>query len=71
MVTAVKRTGRGGPRLGAGRPRGGGTGVRRNRVVIMVTDAELAKLQRLAEEKGLPIGTVTYQIVGTSLSRRR
>ena len=45
--------------------------VRRNRVVVMVTDAELAKLHRLADAKDLPLGTVAYQIFAPSLSRRK
>ena len=70
----VTRTGRGGPRHGAGRPRGSGgppESVRRNRVVVMVTDAELAKLQRLAEARGLPFGTVAYDLLGRALRRSR
>ncbi len=70
-MTAVKRTGRGGPRPGSGRPRGPAGAVRRNRVVIMLTDSELAKLHRVAEAKDLPLGTVAYQIVATSLSHRK
>jgi hypothetical protein len=36
----------------------------------MVTDAELAKLQRLASERVLPVGTVVYEIVERALRRR-
>jgi hypothetical protein len=36
----------------------------------MVTDAELAKLHRMAEERELPFGTVAYQILARALARR-
>ena len=67
----VKKTGRGGPRPGSGRPRGPSGEVRRNRVVLMLTDSELAKLHRLAEERELPIGTAAYEIVERTLRRRK
>ncbi len=70
-MAAVKRTGRGGPRAGSGRPRGPSGEVRRNRVVVLLTDAELAKLERLAEKKDLPLGTVAYEIVARTLVRQR
>ena len=57
-----------------GRPKGSGgppEKVRRNRVVITLTDLELAKLHRLAEERDLPIGTAAYEIVERSLRRRK
>jgi hypothetical protein len=57
-----------------GRPKGSGgppEKVRRNRVVVMLTDAELAKLHRWAEEKDRPLGSVAYEIVGRALARRR
>ena len=37
----------------------------------MLTDTELTKLERMAEAKALPLGTVAYQIVASSLSRRK
>ena len=70
----VRRKGRGGPRPGSGRPRGSGKeleAVRRNRVVVMLTDAELKKLRRLADQKDLPLGTAAYEFVGRGLKRRR
>jgi hypothetical protein len=66
----VRRTGRGGPRPGSGRPKGPEADLRRNKVAFMVTDAELAKLQRLASERVLPVGTVVYEIVERALRRR-
>jgi hypothetical protein len=37
----------------------------------MLTDAELEKLRRLADEKDLPVGTVAYEFVGRGLKRRK
>jgi len=70
MMMGVKKSGRGGPRRGAGRPKGPEEEVRRNRVVVMLTDAEMAKLHQLAEAKALPLGTVAYQIVARGLARQ-
>jgi hypothetical protein len=60
----------GGPRRGAGRKPGPSEAVRNNRVTATFTDAELATLERLAEERGLPVGTLIHQIVMRSLRRR-
>lgn len=57
-----------------GRPKGTGgplETIRRNRVVVLLTDGELAKLHRLAEEKSLPLGTAAYEIVRRGLARRK
>ena len=54
-----------------GRPRKPVEESRRNRVVVMLTDAELARLHRLADEKGLPFGTVAYELVARALIRRK
>jgi hypothetical protein len=65
---------RGAKRKRMGRPKGSGgppEKIRRNRVVVMLTDAELAKLHRWAEERDLPLGTVAYEIVGRALARRK
>lgn len=69
-MAPVKRTGRGGPRPGSGRPRGPESEVRRNRVQLMLNDAEYAQLEAIAKERRLPIGTVAYEIVYRSLQRR-
>jgi len=53
-----------------GRPAGPPENVRRNRVVVMLTDGELAKLNRLAEERHLPLGTAAYEFVARGLARR-
>lgn len=65
----------GGPRKGAGRPPGTGPGPspdsRRNRLTILLTDAEMTALRKLAEERDLPVGTVAYEIVALSLRRAK
>lgn len=69
----VRMKGRGGPRPGSGRPKGTGkptAQIRRNRVVCMVTDSELATLHRLADERGLPLGTVAYEILARGMRRK-
>jgi hypothetical protein len=69
-MAAVKKGTWGGPRKGSGR-KATGREVRRNRVTIMLTDAELAKLHRWADEKDLPFGSVAYEIVARALARRK
>ncbi len=73
---ASRKKGRvGGPRKGAGRPPGTGPGpspdARRNRLTILLTDAEWRKLKRLAERRDLPFGTVAYEFVARALKRRK
>jgi len=58
-----------GGRRRMGRPPRPPEEVRWNRVTFTLTDAELAKLERLAEEKDLPLGTVAYEIVVRTLRR--
>ncbi len=61
-------------RRGPGRPKGSGKPpalVRRNRVVSMLTDAELAVLKRIARERGVPVSTSAYEILARTLKRRR
>ena len=65
--TRKKRGGR--PRMG--RPPKPAEEVRRNRVFTTITDAELAQLERLADERGVPRGTMLYELVRRSLRRRR
>ncbi len=63
----------GGRRLGAGRKPGSGRPkeeVRRNRLMVSVTDQELAALRRLAAKRGLPPATLVYRIVAGWLRRR-
>ncbi len=54
-----------------GRPAGPPENVRRNFVRAMVTDAELAKLKRMADEQDLPLSTVVYRILARALKRRK
>jgi hypothetical protein len=70
-MVGVRRTARGGPRLGAGRPRGPQEMVRRHRVTILLTTAERAQLRALARERDLPLGTAAYELVARALARRR
>ena len=69
-----RRDRRGGSRPGAGRPKGSGhkasEDVRRHRVVILLSDIELSKLERLAKKRELPLGTAAYEIVVRALRRR-
>ena len=55
-----------------GRPPGTGGPpelVRRNRVVVTLTDAELAVLERMAGDR--PLGTVLYELVARGLKRAK
>ena len=57
-----------------GRPPGTGgppENVRRNRVAILLTDAELAKLHRMAEERDLPFGTLAHELLARALRRAK
>lgn len=65
---ATKKRGR---RTTMGRPAGPPELVRRNRIVVMLTDAELAKLERLARDKDQPLGTAAYELLGGALKRRK
>jgi hypothetical protein len=70
-MKAKKKSTWGGKRNGAGRPVGSGSGPspdsRRNRVAVMFTDDELAKLQQRAKTKRLPVATVAYNSIKRSL----
>ena len=52
-----------------GRPRRPAEVARRNRVVTLVTDAELEKLEILAERKGKSLSALVHQIVTQFLKR--
>lgn len=64
---AKKSVAHGGKRKGAGRPVGTGTGTgehaRINRVVAMLSNAEMAVLETQAKKTNLPLGTMAYQIL--------
>ena len=68
-MAARKKTRAGSQRRKMGRPAGPAEKVRRNRVVVFVTDSELAQLHRMADKKDLPLGTVLYQIIARALGR--
>lgn len=53
-----------------GRPAGPTERVRRNRVAVMLTDAELEQLERLAIRDGKPLGTVAYEVLARGLRRK-
>ena len=63
--------GRGGSRLGSGRPPLPEATRRHNRVVVMMNDAEHDKLKRLAASRGLPVGTLAYEFFAGALRRAR
>ena len=44
---------------------------RRNRTTLMLTDAEMAVLASMAADRGLPLGTMLYQLVKRSVRARR
>jgi hypothetical protein len=57
-----------------GRPPGTGgppETIRRNRVVVMLTDGERATLNHLATSMELPPGTVAYRILARALRRTK
>ncbi len=68
---ASKRMNWGGARPGAGRKAGPQEQVRRNRVTVLLTDAEFALLHRVAKQKNAPVGTAAHEIISRSLARRR
>ena len=44
--------------------------VRTQRVVVMLTPAEMAKLEGLADERELPLGTLAYEALAKWLRRQ-
>ncbi len=70
-MPAKKRNGRGGARPGSGPKRKARAKLRRNRVVVLLTDGEHTKLQRVADARNLPLGTVAYELLSSALARRR
>ena len=62
---------RGGARLGSGRKPGPPELVRRNRLVITLTDSEFAKLKKWARFGKLPTSTLAYDFVARALKRRK
>lgn len=66
-LTSKNRKSWGGPRPGAGRPKGSGRGsspdARVHRVAIMVSLAERERLKSLAKTAGQPLATFAYELV--------
>ena len=54
-----------------GRPPKPAEEVRTERVVVTLTPVELAKLERIAADQDLPLGTAAYRIVARALKRRK
>lgn len=61
----------GGPRRGAGRKHTIEGAPRRNRVVVLLTDAEHKKLGTLAARDGAPVGTKAWELLSRALRRAR
>ena len=61
---------KGARRMKVGRPAMPLEQLRRNRIVVMLTDGELAKLHRIAEQEGLGLGTVAHALLAKLLERR-
>jgi len=68
-----KKSGWGGRRKGAGRPKGSGKGpspdARYNRVAVMFNNAEITTLEKVAAKKKLPVATVAYELIAKALKR--
>jgi hypothetical protein len=45
--------------------------LRRNRVGTMVTDAERDHLEQVADERGVPVSVVIYELISRMLRRRK
>lgn len=56
---------RGGPRRGAGRPSSGSS--RRRRIAVMLADGEAEELAARAQERGVPAGTLAYELLKKGL----
>ncbi len=57
-----------------GRPKGSGGPpelVRRHRITITLNNGELKKLQHLAQNERLPLGTLAHRYVSQALKRRK
>ena len=68
---AGTKGGWGGPRRGSGRKPVIAGEIRRNRVAVMLTDAEWSTLTRLADKRELPLGTVAYELLSKGLRRAK
>ena len=75
MAAKKKASSWGGARSGAGRPIGSGPGpspnARVNRIAVMLSNSELAKLERIASRKKIPVATLAYQLLMNGLRKAR
>ncbi len=60
-----------GGRKRMGRPRGPAENVRRNKVGTTLTDAERELLEHIADERGVPVSVVIYELISRMLRRRK
>lgn len=71
MKKKATKTGWGGERKGAGRPKGSGSGpsadARYSRVAVMFTAKEIKKLEKLGRKMKLPLATVVYALTAPQL----
>ena len=70
-MAAIGRRKRGGARPRSGPKPKPPWRVRRNRVVVMLTDEEFGKLKRIADVNDLSLGTAAYRFVAKSLQVSR
>lgn len=74
-ASSKKKKGWGGARPGAGRPKGSGQGpspnARTQRVAVMLSEADLQKLTRLARRQRVPLATLAYELLAKGLRRAR
>lgn len=74
-MAAKKKSTWGGARPGAGRPKGSGTGpgpnARKNRVAVMLSDTDLAKMSRIAKRKKMPVATLAFELIEKGLKALR
>ena len=71
MAGRKKTPARGKRKAKMGRPAIPTDQLRRNRILVTLTDAELAMLQRFAEKKELALGTAIHDVLVRSLKRRK
>ena len=74
-MARTKKSGWGGSRRGAGRPKGSGSGPSPNacvnRIAVMLTNVELAKLERIAKRKKMRVSTLAYRLLADGLRKTR
>ena len=71
MAARKKTPARGKPKAKMGRPAVPPDQIRRNRVLVTLTDAEYEMLRRFAETKDLALGTAVHDVLVRALKRRK